>query len=105
MSLIHLDKSVLTFHFKEILEDGRVSDPLVLLGLGIVLFSSKLLPSLTQASRPVSKGIVKQGLSTSSPISLADWVAQAQKQQVAAQSQHNHLSSFAFVVRADNTAS
>ncbi|WP_416668632.1 hypothetical protein [Egbenema bharatensis] len=37
MSLIHLEKSVLTFHFKEILEDGHGNHPLTWLGLSVLM--------------------------------------------------------------------
>jgi hypothetical protein len=65
MSLIHLDKSVLTFHLKEIVEDGHVGSPLILLGLGLILFAPKVLAP-KKAPRSVS---------------LSEWVAEAQRQQ------------------------
>ena len=43
MSFIHLDKSIITFHFKEILEDGHLGGPLTLVGLGALLLGPKLL--------------------------------------------------------------
>ncbi len=76
MSLIHLEKSVLTFHFKEILESGDNSHPLTWLGLGVLLFGSPLLPLLSQSrsSQPTpSEGRV-QG-----EIPLSEWIAQAQQ--------------------------
>ncbi|USR90761.1 hypothetical protein NEA10_18375 [Phormidium yuhuli AB48] len=77
MSLIHLEKSVLTFHFKEILEGGDDSHPLTWLGLGVLVFGSPLLPlvSQTRPRRPTpSRARVREG------ISLSEWIAQAQQQ-------------------------
>jgi hypothetical protein len=68
MSFIHLDKSVITFHFKEILEDGHLGGPLTLMSLGALLLGPKLL------SQPPSK--------SKSPyrpgVSLSEWVKQQQ---------------------------
>jgi hypothetical protein len=36
MSLIHWDKSVLSFHLKEIIEDGHGGHPLALAGLSAI---------------------------------------------------------------------
>ncbi|OAB57624.1 hypothetical protein AY600_12350 [Phormidium willei BDU 130791] len=76
MSLIHLEKSVLTFHFKEILESGDNSHPLTWLGLGVLLFGSPLLPLLSQPRRdqPTQSGRRVQG-----EIPLSEWIAQAQQ--------------------------
>ncbi|MFO8039157.1 MAG: pentapeptide repeat-containing protein [Sodalinema sp.] len=76
MSLIHLEKSVLTFHFKEILESGDNSHPLTWLGLGVLLFGSPLLPLLSQPRRdqPIQSGRRVQG-----EIPLSEWIAQAQQ--------------------------
>ncbi|MFP4221031.1 MAG: hypothetical protein ACLFM4_05865 [Phormidium sp.] len=76
MSLIHLEKSVLTFHFKEILESGDNSHPLTWLGLGVLLFGSPLLPRLSQSrsSQPTQSGGRVQG-----EIPLSEWIAQAQQ--------------------------
>lgn len=94
MSLIHLDKSVLTFHFKEILEDGHLGGPLTLVSLSALIFGPKLLSSL--ASRPSSSTTLVP-VKTTSPyrphISLADWVAHAKKQQELSTTNTEHHSS------------
>ena len=36
MSLIHWDKSVLSFHLKEIIEDGHGNNPVALAGLSAI---------------------------------------------------------------------
>ncbi|MCC5896758.1 MAG: hypothetical protein JJU32_02420 [Phormidium sp. BM_Day4_Bin.17] len=90
MSLIHLEKSVLTFHFREILEGGDDSHPLTWLGLGVLVFGSPLLPLVSQSrprrptrpTRPTSA--VRQG------IPLSEWIAQAQLAQA---QQHSQLTS------------
>lgn len=74
MSLIHLDKSVLTFHFKEILEDGHFGGPLTLVSLGALLVGPKLLSNL------VSVPATAQPLGPSSSpyrpgMGLSAWVA------------------------------
>jgi hypothetical protein len=65
MSFIHLDKSIVTFHFKEILEDGHLGSPLTLIGLGALLLSTKLSASASRSSSPYPSGI-----------SLSQWVRQ-----------------------------
>lgn len=79
MSLIHLEKSVLTFHLKEILEDGHGNHPLTWIGLSILIFGPKLL-SLTPA--PPQQGQKHVGFT---PISLSQWVAAARKRELEAQ--------------------
>ena len=49
MSLIHLDKSLVTFHFKEILADGHIRSPFALIGLGALIFGSKLVSNLSKS--------------------------------------------------------
>lgn len=71
MSFIHLDKSIITFHFKEILEDGHLGGPLTLVGLGALLLGPKLL------SQPQNQS----GSAYRPGMSLSEWVKQ---QQVAA---------------------
>ena len=68
MSFIHLDKSVITFHFKEILEDGHLGGPLTLMSLGALLLGPKLLsqPQRRSAS-PYRPGV-----------GLSKWVKQQQ---------------------------
>lgn len=87
MSLIHLEKSVLNLHFKEILEDGRGNHPLAWLGLGVLVLGPKLLPAITKVSQPVTKNPAKQGLPMSgkTEISLSQWVAEARKRELSAQ--------------------
>jgi hypothetical protein len=68
MSFIHLDKSVVTFHFKEILEDGHLGGPLTLMSLGALLLGPKLLSqSQNRSASPYRPGV-----------SLAEWVKQQQ---------------------------
>jgi hypothetical protein len=84
MSLVHLEKSVLTFHFKEILEGGQGNHPLAWVGLGVLVLGPKLLPNLAKASQPVAKKIIKRSLSSSqnSGISLAQWIEQARQREM-----------------------
>lgn len=68
MSFIHLDKSVITFHFKEILEDGHLGNPLTLVGLGALLLGPKIIAkSQGQSASPYRPGM-----------SLSAWVKQQQ---------------------------
>lgn len=69
MSFIHLDKSVITFHFKEILEDGHLGGPLTLMSLGALLLGPKLLaqPQNNRSNSPYRPGM-----------SLSEWVKQQQ---------------------------
>lgn len=81
MAPVHYDKSILTFHFKEILEDGRVGHPLTLLGLSAILFGPTILPDLARATKPVAKTLVKATLApTPSGLRLSDWVSALAKQ-------------------------
>lgn len=41
MSLIHWHKSVLSFHLKEIIEDGQGGHPLALVGLSAINLASR----------------------------------------------------------------
>jgi hypothetical protein len=75
MSFIHLEKSILTFHFKEILEDRGQVNPLALLGLGALIVGSKL------ATQP-SPG---RSLYGTTAIPLRQWVATAQKRELTQQ--------------------
>jgi hypothetical protein len=78
MSLIHLDKSVLTFHFKEILEDGHFGGPLTLVSLGALLVGPKLLSNLV--STPATTPALVPSSSPYRPgMSLSAWVAQQQQ--------------------------
>ncbi|MBE7383342.1 MAG: hypothetical protein F6J95_018235 [Leptolyngbya sp. SIO1E4] len=87
MSLIHLDKSVITFHFKEILEDGHLGGPLTLVGLGALILGPKLLSSLTESVGPATNASVKSGSPYRPQMSLSDWVANAMQQQKASTAQ------------------
>lgn len=81
MSLIHFDKSVLTFHLKEILEDGHMGGPLTIIGLSALIVGPKLLANLAKASRPTAKAQVKPSSSYRPYMSLSEWVAEAREQQ------------------------
>ena len=82
MTFIHLNKSIVTFHFKEILEDGHLGGPLTLVGLGALLVGPKLLSNLSTPTTTPSKGnSYRPGMS------LSEWVAHAkQKQEQGSQS-------------------
>jgi hypothetical protein len=67
MSFVHLDKSIVTFHFKEILEDSPLGAPLALVGLGALLLSPVLTRKVQTAALPHRPGI-----------SLTAWVQQQQ---------------------------
>ena len=62
MSLIHWDKSVLSFHLKEIIEDGHGGHPLALAGLSAIAVSSVLIPAVTKLGRPLLKAAIKNSL-------------------------------------------
>ena len=79
MSLLHLEKSVLRFHFRELLEDGYGSNHLALLGLGVVLLGPKLLPTIAKVSKPVAKKLIKSGYSYRPQITLNEWVTQSRQ--------------------------
>ena len=63
MSLIHWDKSVLSFHLKEIIEDGHGGHPVALAGLSAIAVSSLIVPAVTKLGRPFLKSAIKNGLS------------------------------------------
>lgn len=63
MSLIHWDKSVLSFHLKEIVEDGHGGHPLALAGLSAIALGSLLVPAVTKLGRPWIKAAIKNSLS------------------------------------------
>ncbi len=63
MSLIHWDKSVLSFHLKEIIEDGHGGHPVALAGLSAIAVSSLVVPAVTKLGRPLLKAAIKNGLS------------------------------------------
>ncbi len=63
MSLIHWDKSVLSLHLKEIVEDGQGNNPVALAGLSAIAVSSLLVPMMTKLGRPFLKAAIKNSLS------------------------------------------
>ena len=81
MSFIHLDKSIITFHFKEILEDGHLGGPLTLFGLGALVIGPKLLAG----GSTVRRSTVQKRRVSNSPyrphMSLSTWVATQAAQQ------------------------
>lgn len=91
MSLIHLDKSVLSFHFKEIVEDGHFGGPLTLVGLVALMFGPRLLSNSKVSNAASTSKIGQSHGCFTSPyrpgISLSGWVSQTQ-QQAAATADH-----------------
>jgi len=65
MSLIHLKKSVMTLHLREIVEDGSSTNKAALVGLGAVLLGPLVLPKVAKGGRAVTKAVIKSGLSLS----------------------------------------
>ncbi|VEP12790.1 conserved hypothetical protein [Hyella patelloides LEGE 07179] len=63
MSLIHWDRSVLSFHLKEIVEDGDGSNPVALAGLSAIAVTSLLVPAVTKLGKPFIKAAIKNSLS------------------------------------------
>ncbi|CDM96248.1 MAG: hypothetical protein P5702_06360 [Limnospira sp. PMC 1291.21] len=84
MSLIHLEKSVLTFHFKEMIEDGHGNHPLTWVGLGVLVLGPKLLPAITKISQTNTKTVSKPRLSSSRrrEIPLSQWIAEAKEREL-----------------------
>lgn len=63
MSLIHWDRSVLTLHVKEVVEDHHLKgDSTGVLGLGVILLGTIALPAAAKLGRPLLKSIIKKGL-------------------------------------------
>jgi len=62
MSLIHWDKSVLSFHLKEIIEDGNGTHPVALAGLSVIAANTLLLPAVMKLGKPVLKAAIKKSL-------------------------------------------
>lgn len=62
MSIIHWDKSVLTFHAKEILEDHERGDRTAIFGLGAILIGTVALPALAKWGKPVVKSVIKTAI-------------------------------------------
>ena len=65
MSLVHLKKSVMTLHLREIVEDGTGTNKAALVGLGAILLGPLVLPTVAKGGRAVTKAIIKSGLSLS----------------------------------------
>lgn len=63
MSLIHWNQSVLSFHLKEIIEDGNGNHPIALAGLSIIAANALLVPAITKLGRPFLKEAIKTSLS------------------------------------------
>lgn len=87
MSVIHLEKSVLTLHLKEIMEDGSPNHPLTWVGLGLLIFSPKLLPTVRAWSQPIaqSRSKPRRLAGASTPVPLSQWVARARQRELEAQ--------------------
>jgi hypothetical protein len=63
MSVIHWDKSVISLHLREVIEDHHKGDPTALLGLGAILIGSVVLPATVKLGKPLLKSVIKSGLS------------------------------------------
>ncbi|MEB3312192.1 MAG: hypothetical protein VKJ02_18350 [Snowella sp.] len=70
MSVIHWDKSVLTLHLKEVIEDYHRGDTTALIGLGAILVGTIALPATVKLGKPVLKQIIKSGIILSSSSQL-----------------------------------
>lgn len=103
MSLIHWDKSVLSFHLKEIIEDGNGSHPIALAGLSVIAANAFLVPAITKLGRPVLKAAIKKSLSVNQNHSVlsGDTSSTELKQiwQQAAIASQNHNSHGSFKAR------
>jgi len=98
MSLIHWDKSVLSFHLKEIIEDGNGNNPLALAGLGVIAANALLVPAVMKLGKPVLKAAIKKSLSPHQDVSLFSAHTSSTElrqiwQQAAIASQNNKFSS------------
>jgi hypothetical protein len=63
MSILHLNKSVLTLHLREIVEDGNSSNKLALLGFSAIVFAPAIRPVVAKIGRPLVKAAIKSGFS------------------------------------------
>ena len=59
MSVIHWDKSVLTLHLKEVLEDHHRGDSTALIGVGAILLGAIALPKTLKLTKPLIKQVIK----------------------------------------------
>lgn len=84
MSLIHLEKSVLSFHFREIIEDGHGNHPLTWVGLGVLVLGPKILPAITKTSQSRAKVLAQPQLSRSRhrEIPLSQWISEAREREL-----------------------
>jgi len=83
MSLVHLEKSVLTFHFKEILEGEHKSHPLTWLGLGVLVLGPQLVPKLRQAASARRQSGTQPPIAAKG-MTLSQWIAEAEQRERAA---------------------
>lgn len=63
MSLIHWNKSVVTFHLKEMMEDRQPTDAFTVAGLSAIAIAPLAVPLLAKLGRPLAKAAIKSGLS------------------------------------------
>ena len=96
MSLIHLNRSVLSFHLREIIENGDGNHPIALAGLGAIAVSSLLVPAVTKLGRPFLKAAIKNSMflereSTALPVNNSSTELTKIWQQAAIASQKNYL--------------
>jgi hypothetical protein len=62
MSVIHWDKSVLSLHLKEMIEDHHKGDRTAMMSLGVILLSTIVLPATVKLAKPIVKNIIKSSL-------------------------------------------
>ncbi|WP_017294392.1 hypothetical protein [Geminocystis herdmanii] len=65
MALVHWDKSVLTLHLKEMMEDHQKGDSTALLGLSAIVMGTVLIPATVKLGKPLLKSMIKSSLSLS----------------------------------------
>lgn len=63
MALIHWDKSVLSLHLREIIEDHHQGNANALVGLGAILLGTTVIPAAAKLGRPLLKNVIKSSLS------------------------------------------
>ncbi|MBE9174941.1 hypothetical protein IQ225_05865 [Synechocystis salina LEGE 06155] len=68
MSLIHWDKSVLTLHLREVMEDHQRGNSTALVGLGAVLIGAIAIPATAKLGRPLLKEVIKTSLKLTVPV-------------------------------------
>jgi hypothetical protein len=67
MSIIHWDKSVLTLHLKEVLEDHHRGDSTALIGVGAILIGAIALPKTLKMTKPLIKQAIKTAIVMTNP--------------------------------------